>query len=209
MSPLPVCVRFWIYGTYFVDNSVNPCVLIQVTGIRESYHLAPVSFSQANVQLHAAFASSFTAGVWCCVKYTSQFFIFKIYLSLTSSELLPAMHVLAALRSTGITHVALSGLRRSNPTFLSLSFLPPPTQLSQDQLEEEEKLRVQKSYSTALVSSRREPPPYGHRKGWVPRSLEVASVCTVATFHPQTQNWLPTLIICEAFRVLLFHPHLT
>ena len=53
------------------------------------------------------------------------------------------------------------------------SFLPAPTQLSQDQLEAEERLRAQKSYSTALVSSRREPPPYGHRKGWVPRSLEV------------------------------------
>uniref|UniRef100_A0A672ZD48 SNW domain-containing protein 1 n=1 Tax=Sphaeramia orbicularis TaxID=375764 RepID=A0A672ZD48_9TELE len=52
------------------------------------------------------------------------------------------------------------------------SFLPAPTQLSQDQLEAEERLRAQKSYSTALVSSRREPPPYGHRKGWVPRCLE-------------------------------------
>ncbi|XP_022625608.1 SNW domain-containing protein 1 [Seriola lalandi dorsalis] len=51
------------------------------------------------------------------------------------------------------------------------SFLPAPTQLSQDQLEAEERLRAQKSYSTALVSSLREPPPYGHRKGWVPRSL--------------------------------------
>lgn len=53
------------------------------------------------------------------------------------------------------------------------SFLPAPTQLSQDQLEAEERLRAQKSYSTALASSRREPPPYGHRKGWVPRTLEV------------------------------------
>uniref|UniRef100_A0AAX7V2U8 SNW domain-containing protein 1 n=1 Tax=Astatotilapia calliptera TaxID=8154 RepID=A0AAX7V2U8_ASTCA len=53
-----------------------------------------------------------------------------------------------------------------------MSFLPAPTQLSQDQLEAEEKLRAQKSYSTALVASRREPPPYGHRKGWIPRSLE-------------------------------------
>uniref|UniRef100_A0A8C9YB46 SNW domain-containing protein 1 n=2 Tax=Sander lucioperca TaxID=283035 RepID=A0A8C9YB46_SANLU len=44
--------------------------------------------------------------------------------------------------------------------------------LSQDQLESEERLRAQTSYSTALVSSRREPPPYGHRKAWVPRSLE-------------------------------------
>uniref|UniRef100_H3CWE6 SNW domain-containing protein 1 n=1 Tax=Tetraodon nigroviridis TaxID=99883 RepID=H3CWE6_TETNG len=52
------------------------------------------------------------------------------------------------------------------------SFLPAPTQLSQDQLEAEERLRAQKSYSTALVSSRKEPPPYGHRKGWVPRSIE-------------------------------------
>ncbi|KAK2856498.1 hypothetical protein Q5P01_005233 [Channa striata] len=51
-------------------------------------------------------------------------------------------------------------------------FLPAPTQLSQDQLEEEERLRAPKSHSTALVSSRREPPPYGQRKGWVPRSLE-------------------------------------
>ncbi|KAG8562006.1 hypothetical protein GDO81_015558 [Engystomops pustulosus] len=52
------------------------------------------------------------------------------------------------------------------------SFLPAPTQLSQDQLEAEEKLRAQKSRQTALVASRREPPPYGHRKGWVPRTLE-------------------------------------
>ncbi|KAM4013863.1 SNW domain-containing protein 1 [Anomaloglossus baeobatrachus] len=52
------------------------------------------------------------------------------------------------------------------------SFLPAPTQLSQDQLEAEEKLRAQRSRQTALVTSRREPPPYGHRKGWVPRSLE-------------------------------------
>uniref|UniRef100_A0A8D3D1C8 SNW domain-containing protein 1 n=1 Tax=Scophthalmus maximus TaxID=52904 RepID=A0A8D3D1C8_SCOMX len=51
-------------------------------------------------------------------------------------------------------------------------FLPAPTQLSQDQLEAEERIRAQKSYSTALVSSLREPPPYSHRKGWVPRSLE-------------------------------------
>uniref|UniRef100_A0A3B3ZRU2 SNW domain-containing protein 1 n=1 Tax=Periophthalmus magnuspinnatus TaxID=409849 RepID=A0A3B3ZRU2_9GOBI len=52
------------------------------------------------------------------------------------------------------------------------SFLPAPTQLSQDQLETEERQRAHKSYSTALVASRREPPPYRHRKGWVPRALE-------------------------------------
>uniref|UniRef100_A0A672IYA3 SNW domain-containing protein 1 n=1 Tax=Salarias fasciatus TaxID=181472 RepID=A0A672IYA3_SALFA len=57
--------------------------------------------------------------------------------------------------------------------FCVFSFLPAPTQLSQDQLEAEEKLRAQKSsYSTALVASRREPPPYGQRKGWVPRAFE-------------------------------------
>ncbi|KAG2457641.1 SNW1 protein, partial [Polypterus senegalus] len=52
------------------------------------------------------------------------------------------------------------------------SFLPAPTQLSQDQLEAEERSRAQKSKSSALVSSRREPPPYGYRKGWIPRLLE-------------------------------------
>ncbi|XP_053553334.1 SNW domain-containing protein 1 [Bombina bombina] len=52
------------------------------------------------------------------------------------------------------------------------SFLPAPTQLSQDQLEAEEKIRAQKSRQTALVASRREPPLYGHRSGWVARSLE-------------------------------------
>ncbi|XP_042602330.1 SNW domain-containing protein 1 [Cyprinus carpio] len=52
------------------------------------------------------------------------------------------------------------------------SFLPAPTQLSQDQLEAEERSRLQRSQSTALVSTRREPPPYGFRKSWVPRSLE-------------------------------------
>uniref|UniRef100_A0A4X2L798 SNW domain-containing protein 1 n=1 Tax=Vombatus ursinus TaxID=29139 RepID=A0A4X2L798_VOMUR len=52
------------------------------------------------------------------------------------------------------------------------SFLPAPTQLSQDQLEAEERARSQRSRQTALVSSRREPPPYGYRKGWIPRLLE-------------------------------------
>ncbi|XP_043929984.1 SNW domain-containing protein 1 isoform X1 [Protopterus annectens] len=52
------------------------------------------------------------------------------------------------------------------------SFLPLPMQLSQDQLEAEEIVRTQRSNQTALVSSRREPPPYGFRKTWVPRTLE-------------------------------------
>ncbi|NWY66454.1 SNW1 protein, partial [Erithacus rubecula] len=52
------------------------------------------------------------------------------------------------------------------------SFLPAPTQLSQDQLELEERARAQRSRQTALVSSRREPPPYGYRKGWIPRVPE-------------------------------------
>nr|XP_040132279.1 SNW domain-containing protein 1 isoform X2 [Ictidomys tridecemlineatus] len=52
------------------------------------------------------------------------------------------------------------------------NFLPAPTQLSQDQLEAEEKARSQRSRQTSLVSSRREPPPYGYRKGWIPRLLE-------------------------------------
>lgn len=52
------------------------------------------------------------------------------------------------------------------------SFLPAPTQLSQDQLEAEERARSQRSLQTSLVSSRREPPPYGYRKGWIPRLLE-------------------------------------
>ncbi|XP_060002198.1 SNW domain-containing protein 1-like [Lagenorhynchus albirostris] len=52
------------------------------------------------------------------------------------------------------------------------SFLPAPTHLSQDQLEAEEKARSQRSRQTSLVSSRREPPPYGYRKGWIPRLLE-------------------------------------
>lgn len=62
------------------------------------------------------------------------------------------------------------------------SFLPAPTQLSQDQLETEERLRAQKSYSTALVSSRKEPPPYGHRKAWVPRAIEVNSFISFMDF---------------------------
>ncbi|XP_042552446.1 SNW domain-containing protein 1-like [Dipodomys spectabilis] len=52
------------------------------------------------------------------------------------------------------------------------SFLPAPTQLSQDQHEAEEKARSHSSWQTSLASSRREPPPYGCRKGWNPRSLE-------------------------------------
>nr|XP_034342260.1 SNW domain-containing protein 1-like [Arvicanthis niloticus] len=52
------------------------------------------------------------------------------------------------------------------------SFLPAPTQLSQDQLEAEERARSQRSLQTSLVSSRREPPSYGYRKGWIPRLPE-------------------------------------
>ncbi|KAM7332043.1 hypothetical protein ACRRTK_008751 [Alexandromys fortis] len=52
------------------------------------------------------------------------------------------------------------------------SILPAPTQLSEDQLEAEERARSQRSRQTSLVSSRREPPPYGYRKAWIPRLLE-------------------------------------
>ncbi|XP_017938119.1 SNW domain-containing protein 1 [Manacus vitellinus] len=65
------------------------------------------------------------------------------------------------------------GAERSVEAKMALtSFLPAPTQLSQDQLELEERARAQRSRQTALVSSRREPPPYGYRKGWIPRVLE-------------------------------------
>ncbi|XP_041270887.1 SNW domain-containing protein 1-like [Onychostruthus taczanowskii] len=52
------------------------------------------------------------------------------------------------------------------------SFLPAPTQLSLDQLEPEERAGAQRCGQTALVSSQRQPPPYGYRKGWIPRALE-------------------------------------
>ncbi|EDL16247.1 mCG52204 [Mus musculus] len=52
------------------------------------------------------------------------------------------------------------------------SFLPALTQLSQDQLEAEERARSQRSQWTSLVSFRREPPSYGFRKGWIPWVLE-------------------------------------
>ncbi|KAH0513096.1 SNW domain-containing protein 1 [Microtus ochrogaster] len=52
------------------------------------------------------------------------------------------------------------------------SFLPAPTQLSQDQLEAEGRARSSRLRQTSLVSSRREPPPYGYRKGWIPRLFE-------------------------------------
>ncbi|XP_059355105.1 SNW domain-containing protein 1-like [Carassius carassius] len=64
------------------------------------------------------------------------------------------------------------------------SFLPAPTQLSQDQLEAEERSRVQRSQSTALVSTRREPPPYGFRKSWVPRALEITNTQTFVSTLP-------------------------
>lgn len=63
------------------------------------------------------------------------------------------------------------------------SFLPAPTQLSQDQLEAEDRLRAQKSFSTALVASRREPLPYGHRNGWVPRLVEVGINVQLQTYR--------------------------
>nr|XP_009673976.1 PREDICTED: SNW domain-containing protein 1 [Struthio camelus australis] len=65
-----------------------------------------------------------------------------------------------------------SAFRLGGRCFLEDIFLPAPTQLSQDQLELEERARAQRSRQTALVSSRREPPPYGYRKGWIPRMLE-------------------------------------
>ncbi|XP_047395040.1 SNW domain-containing protein 1 isoform X1 [Sciurus carolinensis] len=66
-----------------------------------------------------------------------------------------------------------SGIGNEHPgTIPQICFLPAPTQLSQDQLEAEEKARSQRSRQTSLVSSRREPPPYGYRKGWIPRLLE-------------------------------------
>uniref|UniRef100_A0A2I3GZI9 SNW domain-containing protein 1 n=1 Tax=Nomascus leucogenys TaxID=61853 RepID=A0A2I3GZI9_NOMLE len=49
---------------------------------------------------------------------------------------------------------------------------PAPTQLSQDQLEAEEKTRSQRSWQTSFVSSGKEPSPYGYRKGWTLRLLE-------------------------------------
>ncbi|XP_036592293.1 SNW domain-containing protein 1-like [Trichosurus vulpecula] len=52
------------------------------------------------------------------------------------------------------------------------NFLPAPTQLSQEQLETEERARSLRSRQTALVSSGREPLPYGYRKGWIPHLLE-------------------------------------
>ncbi|XP_050834284.1 SNW domain-containing protein 1-like [Serinus canaria] len=52
------------------------------------------------------------------------------------------------------------------------SFLPAPAQLSQDQVELEARAGAQRSRQTALVSSQRQPPPYGYRKGWIPRALE-------------------------------------
>ena len=47
---------------------------------------------------------------------------------------------------------------------LFFSLLPEPTQVTYDQLE-----RVQ-PVSKAVISTRFEPPPYGHRKGFIPRA---------------------------------------
>uniref|UniRef100_A0A8C1DRR9 SNW domain-containing protein 1 n=1 Tax=Cyprinus carpio carpio TaxID=630221 RepID=A0A8C1DRR9_CYPCA len=80
-----------------------------------------------------------------------------------------------ALSSPNIARRYFSGVTSEGTETVNMSlasFLPAPTQLSQDQLEAEERSRLQRSQSTALVSTRREPPPYGFRKSWVPRSLE-------------------------------------
>ncbi|XP_032818825.1 SNW domain-containing protein 1 [Petromyzon marinus] len=50
--------------------------------------------------------------------------------------------------------------------------LPPPTQISQDLVEAEERLRAQRSRQLAVHGSRREPPQYGKRSGWIPRVNE-------------------------------------
>uniref|UniRef100_A0A6Q2XPS1 SNW domain-containing protein 1 n=1 Tax=Esox lucius TaxID=8010 RepID=A0A6Q2XPS1_ESOLU len=69
------------------------------------------------------------------------------------------------------------------------SFLPAPTQLSQDQLEAEERARAQRSHTTALVSSRREPPPYGYRKSWV--------LCSTLLLKKKTSNALAVQVDAE------------
>ncbi|XP_048192588.1 LOW QUALITY PROTEIN: SNW domain-containing protein 1-like [Perognathus longimembris pacificus] len=50
--------------------------------------------------------------------------------------------------------------------------LPAPTGLSQNQTEAREKARCHGPWQASLASSRREPPPYGLRKGWTPCCLE-------------------------------------
>ncbi|XP_019495829.1 PREDICTED: SNW domain-containing protein 1, partial [Hipposideros armiger] len=86
------------------------------------------------------------------------------------------------------------------------SFLPAPTQLSQDQLEAEEKARSQRSRQTSLVSSRREPPPYGYRKGWIPRLLEVNEDLQFESLFEELQIPEGTSAREPAHRVLLPSP---
>merc|ERR1719422_2523053 len=58
------------------------------------------------------------------------------------------------------------------------SFLPAPTQPIWDRDEERRKLQSEnadessRSESRALVSAQRTAPPYGKRKGWIPRSVD-------------------------------------
>ena len=51
------------------------------------------------------------------------------------------------------------------------SLLPAPSQSAWDRDEARAKLELA-SPSTALVSASRTAPPYGKRKGWIPRNLE-------------------------------------
>ena len=62
---------------------------------------------------------------------------------------------------------------------LLFSFLPAPTQPIWDRDEERQKLNAQElggnghtSDSRALVSAQRTAPPYGKRKGWIPRTVD-------------------------------------
>jgi len=50
------------------------------------------------------------------------------------------------------------------------SLLPAPTQPVWDRDEERAKVRV---HASSLVVASPTAPPYGQRRGWVPRSLEV------------------------------------
>ena len=68
-------------------------------------------------------------------------------------------------------------LKLMNP--LLFSFLPAPTQPIWDRDEERQKLNAQEhggnghtSDSRALVSAQRTAPPYGKRKGWIPRTVD-------------------------------------
>jgi len=61
----------------------------------------------------------------------------------------------------------------TNFIFLSISLLPAPTQVVWDREDEAREQKLRQRPVSALVKAVVTAPPYGQRRGWIPRNPEV------------------------------------